>query len=97
MVDEELIRAIARDELRKLLAPLLGESQPEMADASTACKILGYPSPRALYEDIGSGLFRIGTEVFDRRRPGAGRARYLFDIKACKNRLKADPNRRRAV
>jgi hypothetical protein len=95
---ERLVKATVRRELKQLLSPIVGDEEDnELVDVNRAADLLGYPSSKALYEDITAGLLRVGKEVVDRRRPGRKKPRYLFDIEACKARFKSNPSNRRAV
>lgn len=97
--DEALIRAIVRQELRSLLAPLSDGDAPqtEWVDANEASEELGFPNKAALYSAITAGLFRMGKEVRDRRLPGRKKPRYQFHLENCRKRLETDPNKRKAV
>lgn len=98
---EALVEAAVERKLRKLLAPLMSSEaanpDAEWVDANEACKRLGYPSTKVLYENISSGLLRLGKEVRDRRKPGRKKPRYQFHIPSCEKRLGSDPSKRRVV
>lgn len=95
---EALIKATVRRELKQILSPLVVDDEQEgWVDVNRAVTLLGYPSAKAIYEDIAAGLLRVGKEVVDRRKPGRKKPRYQFDIEACRDRLKGNPSTRRAV
>ena len=84
------IRAIARDEFKKLLTNGIGEidnSIPEFLPTSEAWKALGFSNPKQLLKAIENGLFRLNKEVQDRRGQSSQKARYYFHIKSCLRRL----------
>ena len=90
MLNESDIRAIARDEFKKLLTQGIGEiddSIPEYLPTAKAWKVLGYSNPKQLLKAIANGLFRLNVEVQDRRGQRSQKARYYFNIKACLKRL----------
>ena len=87
---ESDIRAIARDEFKKLLMQGIGEIDngiPEYLPTSEAWKVLGFNSPKQLLNSFRSGLFRLNKEVQDRRGENSQKARYYFNIEACLKRL----------
>ena len=64
------IRAIARDEFKKLLTKGIGEIDnniPEYLPTAEAWKVLGYSNHKQLLKAIANGLFRLNVEVQDRR------------------------------
>ena len=95
-LSESEIRAIARDELRQLLSPLLGnpENYDQWLPASAIYQRLGYANEKELYADVRSKLLRIGKEVMDKRRPGSKKPRYRFNVAACEKRLLESPGKR---
>jgi hypothetical protein len=66
--------------------------------AGEAAVLLGYKSSRELYTLVyptySDGLFRLGIEVQDRRRPGGNYAVYWYHIERCLERLNLDPELR---
>jgi hypothetical protein len=104
MMDDEILEALidakVESKLRELLASfvalLAGDSSAsDWVDAKEACRRLGYPSTKVLYENISSGLLRLGNEVRDRRKLGRQKPRYQFHIPSCEKRLNSDPSKRR--
>ena len=84
------IRAIARDEFKKLLTNGIGDisnSTPKYLPTSEAWKALGFTNAKQLLKAIENGLFRLNKEVQDRRGQSSQKARYYFNIKACLKRL----------
>ncbi len=98
-ISEAEIREIVKDELRSLLNPLLGQTTPadECLPTNQAYKRLGYKNQKQLYDRVADGLFRLGKEVDDRRKPGRKRPEYWFHIDRCLTRLSENPTKRRAV
>ena len=91
------IRAIARDEFKKLLTKGIGNidnSTPEYLPTSEAWKVLGYSNHKQLLKAIANGLFRINKEVQDRRGQKSKKARYYFNIQKCLNRLDTPAGKR---
>ena len=87
-----------REAIREILAEMLGVNsvqERQFYPTSGAVKKLGYDDPDQLLAAISSGLFRIGKEVQDRRKPNAQKARYYFDIDKCKKRLSELPEKRK--
>ena len=94
------IEEMVERKVKRILADMLGlneQAEPSIKPIAKAFKTLGYESPQGVYKDIRSGLLRVGHEVFDRRRPGSQKPRYVIDIEAAKERLKSDPDRRRVT
>ncbi|MDJ0899596.1 MAG: hypothetical protein QNJ55_12365 [Xenococcus sp. MO_188.B8] len=94
---EAEIRAIARDEFKKLLIGGIGEidnSVPEYLPTAEAWKMLGFSNPKQLLKAIENGLFRLNKEVQDRRGQRSQKARYYFNIKACLKRLNTAAEKR---
>ena len=97
MLNEDDVRAIARDELKKLLTQGIGEidnSIPEYLPTAEAWKVLGYSNHKQLLKAIANGLFRLNVEVQDRRGQRSQKARYYFNIKACLKRLNTPAEKR---
>ncbi|MBD2020872.1 hypothetical protein H6F43_11845 [Leptolyngbya sp. FACHB-36] len=93
------LEAVVEAILRRKLAAMLGVGAPESEwlDASAAYKVLGYPSLKALNDARKSGLYRLGTEVADRRKPGSKKPRYQYHIAMCQQRKQQNPDKRRAI
>jgi hypothetical protein len=86
---EALIDAKVKTALKQLFSPVLNESDVEDSDwlsLDAAYKRLGYKSRKQLYDAISSGLFRVGIEVRDRRKPG--RKKPLYRKGGLGNRIK---------
>ena len=105
MLNEDDVRAIARDEFKKLLMQGIGEidnSIPEYLPAPKAWKVLGFSNYRQLLKAISkrsalrgeNGLLRLNKEVQDRRGQRSQKARYYFNIKACLKRLNTPAEQR---
>lgn len=92
---ERILKRILKPVLVDILLESDNQSGPSTVPIAEAAKILGYPSPQAVYKDISGGLLRVGHEVEDRRRPGREKPRYYINIEAAKQRLRSDPARRR--
>jgi hypothetical protein len=98
----EDIRAIVQEEILKFFATLgstAGESSKsdQWVPLRDAVKPLGYPSYQALHKDVRAGVFRMGKEIRDRRKPGAKTARLQINIQRAQKRLLEDPANRRVV
>jgi len=93
------IQSIVRETLIDLLCPgsLSQNAAEQWMGLDKAWTPLGYPSYQALHRDVKQGLFRLGKELRDRRKPGAKIARWQIDITAAGRRLKQDPSKRRSV
>ena len=94
---ETEIRAIARDEFKKLLTNGIGEidnSVPEYLPTADAWQKLGFSNYRQLLKAVDNGLFRLDKEVQDRRGQRSQKARYYFNIKACLKRLNTPAEKR---
>ena len=94
---EAEVRAIARDEFKKLLTNGIGEldnSIPEYLPTAEAWKALGFSSAKQLLNSFRSGVFRLNKEVQDRRTENSQKARYYFNIKACLKRLDTPTEKR---
>ena len=97
MLNESDIRAIARDEFKKLLTQGLGEIEnntPEYLPTSEAWRELGYKSRKQLISGIRSGDLREGKEYQDRSRKDSRKPIYYFNIKACLKRLNTPREKR---
>jgi len=94
---EEQLRALIRSVLQEMLAPVVGQPSPQVnvLPLRRAFKTLGYHSYDQIYEDVNSGLLRIGHEIEDRRRPGVEKRRLYVNVEAAKKRLAALPDKRR--
>lgn len=68
----------------------------EWFDTAEAADLLGYDDPRQLRQAVSSGLFRIGIEVRDKRKPNGRKARWQFHVEHCHKRLKERPEKRQA-
>ena len=92
-ITEQQVRAIFRDELKKLFG---FNSNPdiEYLPINQAYLKLGYKNVRALRYAIDSGVLRVGKEVQDRRSSDSTRPDYYFNIQACINRLNTPPEKR---
>ncbi len=91
---ESEIRAIVRDEISKILAPIARINQQTYLPTSEAYKLLGYRSARQLYNAVEHGLLRLGREVQDRRTNTSEKPRYYFNISVCLKRLEQLPENR---
>lgn len=102
MLTRDEIRTIVREEVLKIFATLVsttGEpSKPDRwVDLKEAVTALGYPSYASLHKDCRAGVFRLGKEIRDRRKPGAKMARLQINIQRAQKRLLEDPANRRVV
>ncbi len=101
MSDREELKVLIREVLAEIFAPTLGHAQLEpqsrWSSLKEAWEPLGYPSYSALYKDVKCGLFRVGKELCNRRKPGAKIARHQIDMAAARRRLAQDPSKRRGV
>lgn len=90
------IKNMVREALKEIL---LADNSPheELLKPKDALKPLGYSSLDAFYTDIDAGLLRPEIEVFDKRKPGGKKARWLVDVSACRKRFAEDPENRRAA
>lgn len=95
-----------REELKSLIREVLAEmftkgSQADGGDRwvslKDAVEPLGYPTYNALHKAVQSGVFRMGKELRDRRKPGAKLARLQIHLGKAQRRLNEDPSNRRAV
>lgn len=55
---------------------------PKIAPLKDAWKVLGYKDYSACWRNVG-GLYRIGHEVIDRRKPGSVNPLWYLDIEKC--------------
>jgi len=86
--------------VRQVLAEMLGvtnQKEPTVLSLKDAVQALGYQSERQIYRDVEDGLFRVGIEIEDRRRPGTKKARYFVNMPAARERLKHPPQKRKAL
>ena len=92
------VRAIVREELQRIF---VGSTEPTAPDRWVSLKdavvSLGYPSYGAIHKDVRAGVFRMGKEIRDRRKPGAKQARLQINVQRAQKRLLEDPANRRAV
>jgi hypothetical protein len=96
---------VTRDELkaaiREVLGEMLGASVNQTPTGWVALKDavlpLGYPSYKAIHKDVSSGMFRMGQEIRDRRKPGAKLARLQINLEKAQKRLTEHHANRRAV
>ena len=93
------VRAIVRDELMKMFASVATEpvTPDRWITLNDALVPLGYPSYSALHKDIRTGLFRMGKEVRDRRKPGSKKALLQINLSRAQKRLLEDHSNRRAA
>ena len=99
-MDRNELKAMLREVLPEVLIEMLQLTPAEPSrwqDLKAAWQPLGYPSYNALYKDVQRGLFRLGKELCDRRKPGAKIARLQIDITAARKRLQEDPSKRRGL
>lgn len=90
---EQDVRAIVRDEIRKLVG-VSTERDIEYLPTNKAYKRLGFASSAQLRETVRNGTLRLGKEVQDRRSLGKAYSSYYFNISACIQRLNSDPEAR---
>jgi hypothetical protein len=97
LIPEQQLRQAIRD----ILAEMLGITpQPptsanrEWYDTDPAYQLLGLKDSEQLREAVRAGLFRLGHEVRDRRKPKSKLPRYQFHIEKCHKRLEERPERR---
>jgi hypothetical protein len=93
------VEEIVRDVLVKLLtaASAPAVSQGGWVSLKDAVVPLGYPSYKALHKDVAVGLFRLGKEIRDRRKPGAKVPRLQINIEKAQKRLSESQENRRSV
>jgi hypothetical protein len=100
-LERDQIKQIVTEVLAELLAQTLAKTTEKQSERwialDKAWEELGYPSYSALYKDVNAGVFRVGKELRDRRKPGAKIARYQINIAVANKRLMEDPSKRRAV
>jgi hypothetical protein len=102
IVSEKLIpESQLKQAVREVLAEMLGippttpaHSTRQWYDTDPAYHLLGLDDPEQLRDGVRSGLFRLGHEVRDRRKPQAKLPRYQFHIEKCQQRLAERPERR---
>jgi hypothetical protein len=98
MSNREEVKAIVREVLAEMLGVSAGENQAAgWVSLKDAVAPLGYPSYKALHKDVAAGIFRMGKELRDRRKPGAKVARLQINLERAQKRLMEDPANRRAV
>jgi hypothetical protein len=101
MNPQEILAAIKpylRDLVREILREILLQTAPTgLLQPKDAIAHLGYSSIDSLYEDITAGLLRPNIEVYDRRKPGTQKPRWVVDVAACKRRFAEDPEHRRSA
>jgi hypothetical protein len=94
-------RSEIKEIVQEVLAEMLGmsgqQNQAGWVSLKDAVSPLGYPTYKALHKDLSAGVFRIGKEVRDRRKPGAKVARLQINIEAAQRRLGEDPANRRSI
>jgi hypothetical protein len=88
--------------VQEVLAEMLGVSGQQNLQAGwvalkDAVLPLGYPSYKALHKDVSAGVFRMGKEVRDRRKPGAQKAVLQINIERAQRRLDENPANRRSI
>lgn len=92
--ESELKRAI-----KEVLAEMIGYPKPgkerKYYPTSQAWRMLGYSSAKELYRAIDAGLFRLGKEFQDRRKPQGIYPKYYFNIEKCLQRLDQLPEKRK--
>jgi hypothetical protein len=92
------VRAIVREELQRIFAGSTEAATPDRwVNLTDAVEPLGYPSYGALHKDVRAGVFRMGKEIRDRRKPGAKMAKLQINVQRAQKRLLEDPATRRAV
>jgi hypothetical protein len=103
MSDPLISSSQLKQTIREVLAEMLGitntpqpQTQPnrEWYDTDPAYQLLGLKDAEQLREAVRSGLFRVGHEVRDRRKPQSKLPRYQFHIEKCNKRLSERPERR---
>lgn len=103
---EEIVNRLVdkrvNDRLKEVFSQLADNTsnpnrREDWVDANKAWIPLGYPSYNALYNAIQCGLFREGTELRDRRNPGAKIARWQVNLSAVNKRLSQEHSKRRVV
>jgi hypothetical protein len=90
-LSEQDVRAIVRDEIRKLVG---AKSDIQFLPTNEAYIKLGFSSASQLRESVKNGVLRLGHEVQDRRSPGKIYANYYFNVTACIKRLNTAPEKR---
>jgi hypothetical protein len=95
-VSPEEIKAIVRETLAEMFG-VAPQTQDRWVSLQDAVDPLGYPSYDALYKGVTSGVFRVGKELRDRRKPGSRRPIYQINLALAEKRLSEDQSKRRAV
>lgn len=85
------LRELIREEL---LAIFSAPAPTGLLKPKNAIAHLDYEDVNELYADITAGLLRPNKEVFDRRRPGSNKARWVVDVEACRRRYAENPDDR---
>lgn len=93
------IRAIVREEIQRIFSAVASEptTPDRWVSLKDAVETLGYPSYSAIHKDVQAGVFRMGKEIRDRRKPGAKIAKLQINVQRAQKRLLEDPANRRAV
>jgi hypothetical protein len=97
-ISEQQLKQAVREVLAEMLGVATVQSsatQRQWYDTSSAYSLLGFDDAEQLREAVRSGLFRVGQEVRDRRKPQSKLPRYQFHIEKCQKRLSEKPERRR--
>jgi hypothetical protein len=100
-IPESQLKAAVREVLAEMLgvgnSPPADTSRRQWYDTDPAYELLGLDTAEQLRDAVRSGLFRIGHEVRDRRKPNARLPRYQFHIEKCQKRLSERPEKRWSV
>jgi hypothetical protein len=96
-LDRSQLKEIVREVLAEMIAAPSVPNQGGWVALKDAVLPLGYPSYKALHKDVCAGVFRVGKEVRDRRKPGAKQARLQINIEAAQRRLGEAPANRRSI
>jgi hypothetical protein len=97
MSDRNEIKQMIIEVLGEMLEASMGRQQAGWVALKDAVDPLGYPSYKALHKDVAAGVFRMGKEIRDRRKPGSKQARLQINLERAQKRLMEDPANRRAV
>jgi hypothetical protein len=96
--DRSQIKAVIQEVLAEMLGMSDTHTQAGWVSLKDAVSPLGYPSYKALHKDVcADGVFRLGKEVRDRRKPGAKLARLQINIELAQRRLGENPANRRSI
>jgi hypothetical protein len=93
-ITEQEVRAIFKDEMRRMIGIVAEPQDIEWLPTSEACRKLNYPSQDSLRKAVSNGTLRLGFEVQDRRSPESRNCSYYFNIPACVKRLNTPPEKR---